>query len=220
MNAAIALNNMGVTLLRNGHSNQALRVFNGVTGMLQKPSSDEAALFLHEEIKQVVHETGPAHIRGTIEVRPLEDSNANAKYEAAMYGSYSQVVFPIRMDGSEGFNKAYVTAVLLYNTGLACRCSFANRQHHKDLLMNAEQSIQSANFLIRRTMKYDYNNESSHYDLFLALVRDALDQIAQDRATCMDRCQYQQHGPQIRQRQSQTSPKSFYRQVQTFASAA
>ena len=194
--AAVALNNTGVSLMEKGHASRALRIFKSVTVLLKKPHEVSRGQ-IQEDLRQAevliasVKEPTRASL---VDVVAMDDDDDAAKQDAILYGSSSSVMFPIRLRqtyispalGGTPSALAYVssiqymTAVVLYNFGLASRYCAANHPKRQDFATGAEQTLRSAKWLLVKSadkVSPDNLYDLYRWDLLLKLVHLSLEQV-------------------------------------------
>lgn len=227
MRLVMALNNAGVSLLEKGQMNKALHIFKTVasswaaaaqSNCSEDPSRLPRAL---QEAQATVACCNTAAAAGAqhgdkksspksrnnniMEVRVVDDDDESSKHAARLLASSSSICFPLRLrDNPTGGDTIvnvtetiYVTAVILYNFGLAARCFFANRMNASShpsannningngvkYLRGAAQTLRAAKTLLNeRYMQKEFFDFSDLYrwDQALELVDSSLQRVLDD----------------------------------------
>lgn len=240
------LNNMGVSLLAQGHAVQAVQVLGGVTRLLQQGGNNEAQLEQAAEHAAVMYQAAQHLPRQycPIRVETVDDCDENAKYQVALYGaSHHQedaVAFPLclarQSSEQEEASIAYVTAVVLYNVALASHCAASHQR--------AAQTLHACLHFAQRSAPHEVgtssstsssssndNNTETCWDLLLSLARQALPAVrraatlqAHEAATTKNRQHQKQHAARApaadANHKGATTGGPQRRRVQSFAAAA
>lgn len=225
---ATALNNTGVNLLQQGNVPQALQSFEWLSMSVARcdGNSCQAMVFAISQA-QAHQEQSSQNDNAMVQVQPLDDTDIEQMQWAASVHS-SSVVFPLRLDGSDHQDMTsaiYMTAVSLYNHGIAMQCAFANGSIPAEQLVRAEQSLRTAKMLLwhnqqKLLLPNQLREQVQSWNAVLLLVNQSLEQVVVEQELHRHLTKPQQP------RHSQShSPRPLgktasYRKVQTRASAA
>ena len=165
--ACFALNNLGVTLLKNGHFRDACKTFKAAVSALrplltgQQGSSN--VTLQAEVIKASARATKNAtHLPPSIEISPLEQGDEDAWRAAQQYGPTASMVFPIcfrDLPDSSSLQAAalnFSVSVLVYNYGVARLLvhRFARHSKHDTFLDEAQILLTFAESAISRNLQF------------------------------------------------------------------
>ena len=178
MRAAIVLNNSAATLLRKGHTAKALHLFKTVVSFLQQSTHTRIhPELLHRALRSAAVQVASVRKkdRPLFEIHVLDDDDDDdsARHEATVHGTSSSAGFVVRLgehlyyaQGEEERDLLpsfhYLTAVVLYNFGVAFRCGFLSSSGRRELLTGAQRTLHSAEFLILQCA----NKADDFYELY------------------------------------------------------
>lgn len=176
------LNNIGVQLLEKGHISKTLQIFKTVTSAWTKNRSASqsgvlqgALIRARETLDQVQNHYKSSDRYNAVDVRPIDHCD-DALKQAAQLFCKSSMVFPLHIrTGQDACNELYyktsdtnVTAIVLYNFGVAAWCRFANKHEERDeadALHAALQTFRTAKALLSSsspTNKKDDSDDDSN----------------------------------------------------------
>ena len=187
-----------------------MRMFKTVTLLLKQTQQNQsnrnaAASLSSSQIKQELRQaemllalqSNKKHKkRSLVDICTIDDDDDTAKHDAILYGSSSSVVFPLRLrdvsvlsslsthnNKNHHFhlaNLSYLTAIVLYNFGLASQCSALYHPTRQDFVRGAQQTLRSAKLLLLCSAdKCCAENlyDLYRYDMVLQLVQQSLQQV-------------------------------------------
>mmetsp|Transcript_15824 Transcript_15824/g.32061 ORF Transcript_15824/g.32061 Transcript_15824/m.32061 type:complete len:255 (+) Transcript_15824:96-860(+) len=247
--AAVALNNTGVSLMERGRVCRALRLFKNVTILLKKPH-EVSREQIQDDLRQaeiLIASVKESERACLIDIVAMDDDDDTAKQDAILYGSSSSVLFPIRLrqtlmhtslsspsSGESNESAAlanfvgiqYITAVVLYNFGLASRYCAVRHPKRRDFVTGAEQTLRSAKWMLIKSADKVPDNlyELYRWDLMIKLVHLSLEQRTRFKRNEVEDHHEQEgvHGQQqsLIPNEEATYVQQVCRRVRTFAAAA
>ena len=211
MRAAIALNNAAASLLQKGHTTKALRLFKTVVSFLQRSTQTricplELGQVLQEAAAQVASSKKKNHL--LLQIQVIDDDDDAAKHEATVYGPSSSLGFVLRL-GDHLYEQGeddryllpifqYLTAVVLYNFGMAYRCGSLS-SGRMELLVGAQQTFRSAQFLLLGcAQKTDELYELYRWHVLHVLLQHSMVNVRQfAKKNCVPNSEMEMEQPEV-----------------------
>eukprot|EP00977_Amphora_coffeiformis_P001245 scaffold259_cov158-Amphora_coffeaeformis.AAC.11 len=179
---AMELNNIGVSFLQKGHISKAIKTFKTLTMALARREREPRALpDAMSQAKQIFSSFQEEEKENLVQIMPIEDNDECARNAASYYGSSSSVAFPLRLMHDENDSTpstVYITAVALYNHGVAVQCRYANHQCQARILTSAEKSLRTAKMILRQSkVELSLHGNDYRWNTALSLITNVLQQV-------------------------------------------